>query len=111
MNPIPTRSRSIPLPQAEEKYAPLLNGAPETATMRSGFVKLMPGESVGLHNTGENEELVVTLSGTGELQNPGYEPLPIHSNCVLYNPPNTPHDVVNTGSEPLCYIYIVSKAE
>ena len=78
--------------------------------MRSGCVELLPGESIGLHSTEENEEMLVTLSGSGELCSPGTDPLPMHSGCVLYNPPHTPHDVVNTGDKPLRYIYVVAKA-
>jgi quercetin dioxygenase-like cupin family protein len=104
-----SRPRSITLPAAGEKYAELLGGSPETGSMRSGCVTLLPGESVGLHSTGEHEELVVTLSGRGELCSPGLDPLPLHNGCVMYNPPNTPHDVINTGDESLRYIYIVTK--
>jgi mannose-6-phosphate isomerase-like protein (cupin superfamily) len=99
------------LPAADEKYAPLLQADHDSVSMRSGFVRLFSGESVGLHSTGANEELVIPLSGTGELRSPGFETLPIHYGCVLYNPPNTPHDVVNMGEEPLCYIYVVVKAQ
>jgi mannose-6-phosphate isomerase-like protein (cupin superfamily) len=98
----------ISLPPAGEKYASLINGPPETQVLRSGYVFLSPGEAVGEHTTGECEEMLVPLSGHGELQVPGLDPLPIQPGCVLYNPPNTPHDVVNTGSEPLRYIYIVT---
>ncbi|HEY5159268.1 MAG TPA: cupin domain-containing protein [Anaerolineales bacterium] len=107
---IPSQPRSIPLPSMEEKYTELLGGSPETVSMRSGCVMLMPGESVGLHSTGDNEEMVVTLSGSGELCRPGMDSLPLHCGCVLYNPPHTPHDVVNTGEQPLRYIFIVAKA-
>ena len=42
---------------------PLLKGAPQTAGMRSGFVRLQPGETVGWHTTGKNEESLVILTG------------------------------------------------
>jgi len=44
---------------------PLLQGAPQTTGMRSGFVRLKPGESVGWHTTGQNEESLVVLRGEG----------------------------------------------
>jgi len=106
----PSQPRSIPLPSVDIKYTELLGGPPDTVSMRSGCVKLLPGESIGMHSTGENEEMLVTLSGSGELCSPGMDPLPMHSGCVLYNPPHTPHDVINTGDQPLRYIYIVAKA-
>lgn len=45
---------------------PLLQGAPQTAGIRSGFVRLKPGETVGWHTTGQNEESLVILRGEGE---------------------------------------------
>ena len=44
---------------------PLLQGAPQTTGMRSGFVRLKPGETVGWHTTGQNEEALVILHGEG----------------------------------------------
>jgi len=106
----PSQPRSIPIPSTEDKVTQLLGGSPETVSMRSGCVLLMPGESVGLHSTGDHEEMVITLSGNGDLCRPGMDSLPLHYGCVLYIPPHTPHDVVNTGEQPLRYIYIVAKA-
>jgi mannose-6-phosphate isomerase-like protein (cupin superfamily) len=71
---------------------------------------LSPGEAVGLHSTGEAEEVVVPLSGAGELRVPGQEPLEVCPGRILYNPPHTPHDIVNTGDEEMRYVYIVAKA-
>jgi len=34
--------------------------------MRSDFVRLKPGQSVGWHTTGQNEEALVILHGQGE---------------------------------------------
>jgi len=101
--------RSILIPSSGAHYLSLLGGPPESVSMRSGYVELLPGESVGLHSTEDHEELLVPLSGYGQLTSPGVDPLPISINCVLYNPPHTPHDVVDTGDEPLRYIYIVTK--
>ncbi len=107
-HPTADRPRSIPLPSPPIKYAALLEGTTGTRCMRSGYVELLAGESVGLHSTGEHEELLVTLSGFGELLSPGMDPMPMHSGCVLYNPPRIAHDVVNRGDQPLRYIYIVA---
>ena len=45
----------LPL-QCPQGDCPLLHGSPQTAGMRSGFVRLKPGETVGWHTTGKNEE-------------------------------------------------------
>ena len=45
----------------------LLNDKPQTCGMRSGRVYLSPGQACGLHSTKDREELLVFLSGQGEL--------------------------------------------
>lgn len=55
----------VPLKGAQQGR-PFLNGVPQTAGMRSGFVRLQPGATVGWHTTGKNEEALVILHGQGE---------------------------------------------
>lgn len=104
------RPRLIAYPSAEEQYKLLLKSASNTVSMSSGYVVLSPGESVGRHNTEGNEEMLIPLAGTGKLILPDSEDLEFDTGCVLYNPPQTEHDVLNIGTEPLIYIYVVSKA-
>jgi quercetin dioxygenase-like cupin family protein len=106
---LPKVPRSIQINRGKN-HTPLLGGPPDSISLHSGYVELMPGESVGLHSTEEKEEMIVPLSGSGELTSPGLDPLPITVDSVLYNPPHTPHDVVNTGNVPLRYVYIVSSS-
>ncbi|MEN6299455.1 MAG: cupin domain-containing protein [Anaerolineaceae bacterium] len=101
--------RSISIPSCDEKYKKLLGGPPDTQNLVAGYVVLSPGESVGRHTTGASEEMIIPLSGEGELQVPGLMPEQIHPGMVLYNPPNTPHDVINTSDQPLRYIYVVAR--
>jgi len=101
----------VALEPGDQGYFVLLAGPPETASMRWGLVTLAPGASVGQHNTGSNEEMLVPLSGEGELRIPGLAPIQLRPALVTYAPAHTEHDVVNTGSTPLRYIFIVAKAE
>jgi mannose-6-phosphate isomerase-like protein (cupin superfamily) len=86
----------------------LLKGAPQTAGMRSGFVRLKPGEAVGWHTTGEHEEALVILHGQGEARIEGEAALPVASAMEVYIPPATRHNVANTGHELLEYVYVVA---
>ena len=61
----PPQPQTLPLKCAVGD-CPLLHGIPQTAGMRSGFVRLKPGGSVGWHTTGQNEETLVVLRGRGE---------------------------------------------
>jgi quercetin dioxygenase-like cupin family protein len=90
---------------------PLLQGAPQTAGIRSGFVRLKPWEAVGWHTTGEHEETLVILRGSGEAQIEGQKPMEIASRMMIYIPPGTRHNVQNTGRELLEYVYVVTPVE
>ncbi len=98
----------LPLAAPGEHHKALLGGPPQTAVLRSGHVLLAPGESVGLHTTGEGEEVVIPLSGQGLLSGPATEPLVVEPGVIIYNPPRTRHEVTNTGKVPLSYIYVVA---
>lgn len=86
----------------------LLAGEPGTYGMRSGRVYLSPGKTCGLHNTNDREELLVFLSGSGEVLIGENECFQVGQGKVCYIPARTPHDVKCTGSEPLVYVYCVA---
>jgi len=98
------------------EYQQILNGEPQTCGIRSGRVYLGPCETCGQHSTNAHEEMLVFLSGHGEAligqENKHHE---VCKGKVLYIPPNTLHDIRNSGQEPLVYIYcvapILSKSE
>jgi quercetin dioxygenase-like cupin family protein len=91
-------------------YHILLAGKPQTFGMRSGRVRLAPGRSIGLHNTKANEELLVFLSGSGVALIGQETRLHVGAGKVAYIPPQTPHDILNTGTEPLLYVFCVAPA-
>ncbi|MHC4542646.1 MAG: cupin domain-containing protein [Planctomycetota bacterium] len=75
----------------------LLAGRPKTCGMRAGRVK-------------DREELLVFLSGRGELLIGEQGRFQVGEGKVSYIPPQTAHDVRNTGAEPLVYVYCVAPA-
>jgi mannose-6-phosphate isomerase-like protein (cupin superfamily) len=93
------------------KELSILSGPPETVSMRSGLILLKPNESVGKHSTGQHEEELVILEGKGEMRFKDGSHLPVQANHALYCPPETEHDVVNTGMTPLRYVYVVASAK
>ena len=100
----------ITLDAKGKDYLPILTGAPETVTMRSGLVILAPGKDVGKHSTKDNEELVIVLEGRGEMRITGGETIPVSAGQAVYCPPRREHDMVNTGTSVLRYIYVVAGA-
>lgn len=87
---------------------PLLKGAPQTSGMRGGSVKLKPGESVGWHSTSANEEALVILHGSGVANIEGHPDVPLTEKMLAYIPPATRHNVKNTGSQVLEYVWLVA---
>jgi len=100
----------IPL-QCAGGDCPLLTGAPLTAGMRSGFVRLLTSATVGWHTTGKNEESLVILQGKGEAMIEGQAARSFTAPAVVYIPPATRHNIKNTGELPLQYVYVVAPAE
>jgi len=87
---------------------PLLKGAPQTSGMRGGSARLTPGESIGWHSTGQNEEALTILRGSGAANIEGHADVPLRANMVAYIPPRTRHNVTNTGNDVLEYVWIVA---
>jgi len=77
--------------------------------MRSGFVCLPPGHDVGSHSTEDSEELIIALSGEGELVLDGAGSLRLGVNHVAYVPPRTRHNVFNKGAHELRYVYVAAR--
>ncbi len=96
--------------EKDAEYQRLLDGEPQTRGMRSGRVYLKPGQSCGQHSTKEHEEMLVFLCGQGTLLIGERDQFAVGQGKVSYIPPNTVHDVKNTGTKPLIYLYCVAPA-
>jgi mannose-6-phosphate isomerase-like protein (cupin superfamily) len=94
-----------------QSYKPILSGPPESVRMKSGYVVLAPTQSVGKHSTGHHEELLVVLEGQGEMTFADGTKLPVRANSALYCPPETEHNVTNTGVGVLRYVYVVTDTQ
>jgi mannose-6-phosphate isomerase-like protein (cupin superfamily) len=98
--------------KSDSEYQRLLNGNPQTCGMRSGRVYLKQGETCGWHSTEQHEEMLVFLSGKGTtLIGQQESPFEVGKGKVSYIPPHTIHNVKNTGTEPLVYIYCVTPVQ
>lgn len=104
-------ARVVKLDSTGKHDTVLLSGPPETVTMRSGLVILQPGQTVGKHSTGTHEEMLVILEGKGTMTFKDGGELEVDTNHILYCPPDTEHDMMNTGTGMLRYVYIVANAK
>jgi mannose-6-phosphate isomerase-like protein (cupin superfamily) len=88
----------------------MLTGSPQTAGMRSGFVHLKDGQSIGWHSTGKNEETLVVLHGKGKAFVEGKDAMFFEAPALVYIPPETRHNIQGIGNEVLEYEYVVAPA-
>lgn len=94
---------------SQPEYQPLLTGQPQTHGMRSGRVYLKPGEDCGTHSTEANEEMLTFLAGKGvSLTGKQEIAREVGKDSIVYVPPFTVHNIKNTGTEPLVYVYCVA---
>lgn len=105
------RAKVMKLDSSGKRHSLLLSGPPESVTMKSGLVVLEPNQSVGKHSTGNHEEMLVILEGKGAMLFKDGSKLDLQANLALYCPPQTEHDVVNTGSSVLRYVYVVASTK
>jgi quercetin dioxygenase-like cupin family protein len=103
--------RVIHLDPAAAESTDIFTGPPQTVTMRSGYMVLAPGKSVGKHSTRSNEEALIVLAGQGEMRLTGGPVIHLKAYDVAYCPPATEHDVFNTGTDTLRYIWLVARAK
>ena len=101
----------VPLEPGDQSYFLPLKGPPETKSFRSGLVTLAFGKAIGEHDSGVNEEMLVPLEGTGELRFTDRPAVVIKPGLITYAPAHTRHNMVNTGSGTLRYIFITARAE
>ncbi|HOQ03863.1 MAG TPA: cupin domain-containing protein [Anaerohalosphaeraceae bacterium] len=78
-----------------------------TCGMKAGRVWLEPGTDCGVHSTEDREEALIFLSGRGTARIKGKD-FAVGEGRVCYIPPHTEHNIINTGSEPLVYIFCVA---
>ena len=104
------KPRLIQLDHSAGASSDVFTGPPGTVTMHSGYMVLAPGRSVGKHSTKGNEEAVLVFAGKGEMKINGGPTFNLAPYAIAYVPPMTEHDVVNTGSDTLRYVWLVAKA-
>ncbi len=93
------------------KYQRLFSKDSGTCGIKAGHVILKKTEEIGEHSTNDMEEALVILKGKGQLIINKEDRLDFEKNTVLYVAPQTIHNVKNTGSETLEYIFITSNAK
>jgi len=111
---------TLPLKPAEAKviafnpkldaYQEIFDGGRDSVVFYSGVVTIAPGLSGELHSTEAYEEMIVVLEGEGQVKMTGQKNLDIKFGNIAFIPPDSQHQVINTGTKNLKYIYIAAKS-
>jgi len=88
-----------------QRFLRLLGDSSKVKGLRSGYLVLKPGESVGQHNSGPSEEVILVINGSGLVYYGKKSSLKIKKSSFVYIPSQVPHNVINTGKDLLKYIY------
>lgn len=109
MSDLPQREGFVrTMPEGQEPAR--LLGKDDAVGMRSGLQVLPLGKDCGWHSTENYEELIICLAGSGELASEDGTRQPLKAGQYAYNPPQTRHNVLNTGTDVLRYVYVVAPA-
>jgi len=99
---------AIRLNRKTTAFQRLLSGCPQTCGMKSGYVLLGAGDSVGEHATDSKEEVIIILSGKAQVMYARGGLLTAGAKSIVYIPSQTRHDVKNIGRDVLEYVYITA---
>ncbi len=91
---------------AEMDYTQLVK-PPTSKALKSGRIKLAPGEEVGEHVTEKREEMLIVLKGKATLVTEG-KSMVIEEGRTRYISEGKKHNVKNDTDSVLEYVYVVS---
>ena len=97
--------------KGSQRFLRLFGSSKVSKGLRSGYVVLKPKESVGEHNTGSSQEVIIVVGGSGKVVYGRKKSLTVKKNSFIYIPPRMPHNVVNTGRVALKYVYTAARVE
>ncbi|MDD5725433.1 MAG: cupin domain-containing protein [Candidatus Omnitrophica bacterium] len=95
--------------KGNQRFLRLFGDSKKIKGLRSGYVVLKPKESVGEHDTGLSEEVIVVTGGSGLVGYGKGKRVKVARGSFVYIPPRMPHNVVNTGRAALKYIYTAAR--
>lgn len=79
---------------------------PVSEKFRSGCVVLRKDEEVGAHVTDNREEVLLILDGIATVECEGKTET-VEAPSFIYIPKNSRHNVTNTSTKDLRYVYVV----
>jgi len=94
--------------KSRQRFTRLLGDSSKTKGLRSGLVTLKPQEEIGAHKTENKEEVIIILEGSALIYYGKNKKIRASQNTFVYIPPETTHNVKNSGSKTLRYLYVTA---
>ncbi|MDD5560683.1 MAG: cupin domain-containing protein [Candidatus Omnitrophica bacterium] len=94
--------------KGKQRFLRLLGNKEKDNGLRAGLVTLKPKEFIGEHKTDRKEEAIIILKGSAVVYCGKNKKIRVSQNAFIYIPPETMHNVENTGSDILQYVYVTA---
>jgi len=95
--------------KGRQRFIRLLGDSSKIKGLRSGLVTLRPKESIGEHKTDQKEEVIIILKGSATIYYAKNKKIKAPRNSFTYIPPDTLHNLENSGSKILQYVYVTAQ--
>jgi len=92
--------------KCRQKFLRLLGSKDKLSGLRAGLVTLKPKEAVGEHKTTNKEEVIIILKGSATICYGNNKKIKASQSTFVYIPPQTLHNVINSGRLMLRYVYV-----
>ncbi|MCX5699893.1 MAG: cupin domain-containing protein [Candidatus Omnitrophica bacterium] len=95
--------------KGRQRFLRLLGGPAKEKGLRAGLVTLKPKEFIGEHKTENKEEALIILKGSATVYYGRGKRIKASQNSLVFIPPETLHNVKNSGRKILQYVYITAQ--
>ena len=91
------------------RFLRLVGDSAKVRGLRAGLVTLKPGELIGEHKIENKEEVIIILKGSATIYFGKKKRLKAAQNTFVFIPPETLHNVKNSGTKKLQYVYVTTQ--
>jgi len=95
--------------KGRQRFLRLLGDSSKEKGLRGGLVTLKPKEFIGEHKTENKEEALIIIKGRATIYSGKNNQLKAAQNTFVFIPPDTLHNVKNSGSKILQYVYVTTQ--
>ncbi len=95
--------------KGRQRFLRLLGDSNKVKGLKAGLVTLKPQESIGEHKTENKEEVIVILKGNATVCYGKNKKIKAPQNSLVFIPPETLHNIKNSGSKILQYVYVTTQ--